>query len=64
AFVALGYEHCIANMFYLPLAIMEGAPIGIGACLGSNLLPATIGNIIGGALFVGCLNWYLYRPRR
>ncbi|MDE6342772.1 MAG: formate/nitrite transporter family protein, partial [Muribaculaceae bacterium] len=26
AFVALGYEHCIANMFYLPLAIMEGAP--------------------------------------
>ncbi len=63
AFVALGYEHCIANMFYLPLAIMEGAPIGIGTSLVCNLLPATIGNIIGGAIFVGGLNWYLYRPR-
>ncbi|MDE6290790.1 MAG: formate/nitrite transporter family protein [Muribaculaceae bacterium] len=63
AFVVLGYEHCIANMFYLPLAIMEGAPIGIRECLWCNLLPATIGNIIGGALFVGCLHWYLHRSR-
>ncbi len=63
AFVVLGYEHCIANMFYLPLAMMEGAPIGIGDCLWRNLLPATIGNIIGGALFVGCLHWYLHRKR-
>ncbi|MDE5850674.1 MAG: formate/nitrite transporter family protein [Muribaculaceae bacterium] len=63
AFVVLGYEHCIANMFYLPLAMLEGAPIGIGECLWSNLLPATIGNIIGGAVFVGCLHWYLHRPR-
>ncbi|MDE5814039.1 MAG: formate/nitrite transporter family protein [Muribaculaceae bacterium] len=63
AFVALGYEHCIANMFYLPLAMLEGAPIGITECLWRNLLPATIGNIIGGAVFVGCLHWYLHRPR-
>lgn len=63
AFVVLGYEHCIANMFYLPLAMMEGAPIGIGESLWGNLLPATIGNIIGGAIFVGCLHWYLYRTR-
>ncbi|MDE6023340.1 MAG: formate/nitrite transporter family protein [Muribaculaceae bacterium] len=63
AFVVLGYEHCIANMFYLPLAIMEGAPIEIGQSLWRNLLPATIGNIIGGAVFVGCLHWYLHRPR-
>lgn len=63
AFVVLGYEHCIANMFYLPLAMMEGAPIGIGPCVWSNLVPATIGNIIGGAVFVGGLHWYLHRRR-
>ncbi len=64
AFVVLGYEHCIANMFYLPLSMFEGAPIAIGDCLWRNLLPATIGNIIGGALFVGSLHWYLHRPRK
>lgn len=63
AFVVLGYEHCIANMFYLPLAMLEGAPIGIGESLWRNLIPATIGNIIGGAFFVGCLHWYLHRSR-
>lgn len=64
AFVVLGYEHCIANMFYLPLAIFEGAPIGIGECLWRNLLPATVGNIVGGAVFVGGLHWYLHRTRK
>lgn len=64
AFVVLGYEHCIANMFFLPLAILEGAPIGIGESVWNNLVPATVGNIIGGALFVGCLHWYLHRPRQ
>lgn len=63
AFVALGYEHCIANMFYLPLAMMEGAPVTVADALWRNLLPATIGNILGGAIFVGLLNWYLHRPR-
>lgn len=64
AFVVLGYEHCIANMFYLPLAMMEGAQIGIGESLWRNLLPATIGNIIGGAVFVGCLHRYLHRSNK
>ncbi len=64
AFVVLGYEHCIANMFYLPLAMMEGAPISVWECVWSNLIPATLGNIIGGAIFVGCLHWYLHRPRK
>lgn len=63
AFVVLGYEHCIANMFYLPLAMLEGAPVGVGDALWRNLLPATIGNILGGALFVGCLHRYLHRRR-
>ncbi|MDE5811696.1 MAG: formate/nitrite transporter family protein [Muribaculaceae bacterium] len=61
AFVALGYEHCIANMFYLPLGMMEGADVSIGQAITANLIPATIGNIIGGALFVGCLHAWLHR---
>lgn len=64
AFVALGYEHSIANMFYLPLGMLEGAPVSIDTCLSSNILPATIGNIIGGALFVGCLHAYIHRPKK
>ncbi len=63
AFVALGYEHCIANMFFIPLGMMEGAPIDIYTLLISNLLPATIGNIIGGAVFVGTVQVYLWGKR-
>lgn len=61
AFVALGYEHCVANMFFLPLAMMQGAPVSVYTMLTANLLPATVGNIIGGALFVGTAQWYLHR---
>lgn len=60
AFVALGYEHCIANMMYLPLAMLEGADITVGRAIWANLIPATIGNIIGGALFVGCVHGWLH----
>ncbi len=56
AFVALGYEHCIANMFFIPLGMMEGASVTIATFITANLIPATLGNIIGGALFVGCVN--------
>ncbi len=61
AFVALGYEHCIANMFFIPCGMFEGAQVSIGAMFFDNLVPATLGNIIGGAVFVGCLQTYLYR---
>lgn len=64
AFVVLGYEHSIANMFYLPLGMLEGAPVTIDAALTSNILPATIGNIIGGAIFVGCLHGYVHRASK
>lgn len=60
AFVALGYEHCVANMFYLPLAMMCGAPIDIPTLFSANLIPATLGNIVGGALFVGAAQYYLH----
>ena len=55
AFVALGYEHCVANMFFLPTAMMLGAEIP-AADLALNLLWATAGNIVGGAIFVGGLH--------
>jgi formate/nitrite transporter FocA (FNT family) len=58
AFVALGWEHSIANMFFIPLGIMLGAPISLFDFLYSNLLPATLGNIAGGMLFVA-LPYYL-----
>jgi len=64
AFVALGYEHSIANMFFIPCGILEGADISTWEMIWSNLIPATLGNIIGGAVFVGCVHSYLYLNKR
>ena len=60
AFVALGLEHSIANMFFIPLGMFNGANVSIGQYLIGNLLPVTIGNIIGGAGFVGTVYWWIY----
>ena len=76
AFVALGFEHCIANMYFIPTGILfSGIPeiasvanidtsaLTWGSFLVNNLVPATIGNIIGGVVFVGMGYWYAYiRP--
>lgn len=51
-FIILGYEHCVANMFYIPMAMILGADVSIGAFL-TSLIPVTIGNIIGGSLIGG-----------
>lgn len=59
-FVAIGFEHSVANMFFLPVAMFEGCDLSVGELFTSNLLPATLGNIIGGALFVGFAYYYLY----
>lgn len=61
AFVALGYEHCIANMFFIPCGMLAGADVAI-ADAAINLAVSTLGNIIGGALLVGTLLHRLYRP--
>lgn len=60
AFVAMGMEHSVANMFYVPTAMLYGAEVGWSDFLVKNLLPATLGNIVGGAIFVGCAYSYLY----
>ena len=58
-FVAIGYEHSIANMFFIPLGMMHGASVTVSDFLLANLVPATLGNIAGGAVFVGGIYWYI-----
>jgi formate/nitrite transporter len=59
-FVTLGYEHSIANMFFVPAAIYSGADITWNAFIVNNLIPSTLGNIVGGAGLVGFAYWYVY----
>lgn len=64
AFVINGFEHSVANMFYIPLGILAGAKNGIylswQSFFTSNLIPVTIGNIIGGGLFVGVVYYIMH----
>ncbi|WP_159023534.1 formate/nitrite transporter family protein [Formosa sp. L2A11] len=60
AFVTMGFEHSIANMYFIPLSIFEGADISWSTFIIKNLIPATLGNIVGGVLFVGLPYGYLF----
>lgn len=60
AFVALGFEHSIANMYFIPLGMnIDSDNISIADLL-HNLLPVTGGNIIGGSVFVALIYWIVY----
>jgi formate transporter len=77
-FVAAGFEHCVANMYFIPYAILVrvGAPDAFWAAIGKtaadysdltwanffvkNLIPVTLGNIIGGVFFVALVYWVVY----
>ncbi|KAI8806105.1 fdhC protein [Cladochytrium replicatum] len=62
-FTTLGFEHCIANQFSIVLALMvDPTAVGFdfGFFLWKNLLPVTLGNIIGGGFFVGSAYYYIY----
>jgi formate/nitrite transporter len=79
-FVAAGFEHSVANMYFIPYALFVkqldpafvaglGDKVHLdgltwGAFLLNNLLPVTIGNIIGGALLVGGVYWLVYLAKR
>lgn len=52
-FFALGFEHSVVNMFVIPAGIWMGAPISLSDWWLWNQIPVTIGNLIGGFLFVG-----------
>lgn len=56
AFVAMSFEHCIANMFMVPLGIMHGADVTFMHFVTSNLIPVTLGNTFAGAFFVAFVN--------
>ena len=80
AFVTIGFEHSVANMFFIPLGILvandpatasslAAANVNTASLIGStgwynflvtNLLPVTLGNIVGAALFVAAIYWYVY----
>lgn len=64
AFVTLGMEHSIANLFIIPAAMMAGADISISQFVFANLIPATLGNLVGGALLIGLPYALIYLPRR
>jgi len=68
AFVTSGFEHSVANMFFIPTSLFLGADASWGKFLYNNLLPVSLGNILGGGVFVGGIMWYLYsyctRPAR
>jgi len=60
AFVALGFEHCIANMYLIPVGILLDADgVTIGGFIG-NLVPVTLGNVVGGSVFVALVYWLVY----
>ena len=82
AFVAAGFEHSIANIYYIPMGlfIKAGAAEPFWTAihktaadfpsltwwnfLVGNLLPVTLGNIVGGSVMVGVVYWFVYlRPR-
>lgn len=79
AFVSSGFEHSVANMFFIPMGITVamGAPDAAAAALKisladvqqlftystfimKNLIPVTLGNIVGGGMFVGMMYWFVY----
>lgn len=72
AFVASGFEHSVANMYFIPVGLLlersAPDPAFPGLDLGgfaTNLAGATIGNVIGGTVLVGIVYWFVYlRPTR
>ncbi|MDL2246116.1 formate/nitrite transporter family protein [Methanobrevibacter sp. OttesenSCG-928-K11] len=61
AFVTIGFEHSVANMFFIPLGMFLGAEgVTWTNMIVNNLIPVTLGNIVGGAIFVACLYWFVY----
>jgi formate transporter len=72
AFVAAGFEHSVANMYFIPYGLLVESTEAIpdvpdltwSSFLWANLVPVTIGNIVGGAVMVGVVYWFIYlRPR-
>ena len=59
-FVTLGFEHSVANMFLIAQGILAGAEITIKEFLLGNMVPVTLGNIVGSAVFVAFAHYWAY----
>ena len=55
-----GFDHVVANQFLIPIGMMFGADISIYHLFFKALVPATLGNIVGGGIFVGAVYWYVF----
>ena len=62
-FTAIGFEHSVANMFYISIGLLEGATPTASDALVNNLIPVTIGNFLGGGVLLGVVQWFTYDPR-
>lgn len=78
-FITSGFEHSVANMYYVPAGIFAKAHSAYAAASGlsadalsrlnwqaffvNNLIPVTLGNIIGGMFFVAGIYWFIYRDK-
>lgn len=76
-FITSGFEHSVANMYYIPAGIMAKAnasfaelshvsaealaQLNWGSFFIDNLIPVTLGNIVGGGIFVGMAYWFVYK---
>jgi len=75
AFVTMGFEHSVANMYFIPAGIMAMQQADLVTLIGesvdltnmtlsgffvTNLLPVTLGNILGGSVFVALFYWFIY----
>lgn len=60
AFVALGFEHSVANIYLIPIGALQAeGTIGVADIL-ANLIPVTLGNIVGGGVLVALVYWLIY----
>ncbi|KAK9461184.1 Formate/nitrite transporter-domain-containing protein [Lipomyces oligophaga] len=59
-FVTVGFENSVANMFLVPIAMINGAPVSVGLFIWKSLIMSTLGNMVGGGIFVAIAYWYLY----
>jgi formate transporter len=61
AFVASGFEHSVANMYFIPTGIMLGAKVTWAQFIQWNLIPVTLGNIVGGFVFIGFVYYVTFK---
>ncbi len=63
-FFAQGFEHAVVNMFVIPAGMLMGAKVSVGDWWFWNQIPVTLGNFVGGFLFVGVALYVTYVPSR